>query len=205
MFALTTNETSSAADISSGSSRVKEPKWWQLTSEFAGSILQRAFFLVEYLMKYKSLVGRIQSFGAQSKNLLRLMTPPVKCSTGLTFQLYLIAWSRRSTTAFLLQLFPKSYQRRRWFTQPSGTLLPTQKCRRVFCCTKDRTSSIAEFYKLLSFKECNRASPLAYCILDSLAANLYSPEAQCGRSPLEKALYYVHIHKWLSVVSNFGT
>ena len=55
--------------------------------------------------------------------------------------------------------------------------------------------------KIKTFKQCKReGKPLDLC-MDMVAPNIFSRELpMCGRTKMDKGLYYVHVRKWLSVV-----
>ena len=53
--------------------------------------------------------------------------------------------------------------------------------------------------KLRQFRRCLQRYSLEWCVVN-ITYNLFSPELSCGRTRIEMGLYYVHVHKWLSVV-----
>ena len=56
--------------------------------------------------------------------------------------------------------------------------------------------------KIRAIHSCSTEFPLAYCMAESdLTPELYHPlMPECGLTRIYKALYYIHVRKWLSVV-----
>ena len=53
--------------------------------------------------------------------------------------------------------------------------------------------------KINIFNDCMQKFPLERCVLN-ITYNIFSSKLQCGRAMIAMGLYYVHVHKWLSVV-----
>ena len=53
--------------------------------------------------------------------------------------------------------------------------------------------------KITIFNDCLQRYPLERCALD-ITDDWFSSEMSCGRAKISTGLYYIHVHKWLSIV-----
>lgn len=194
----------------------KEPKWWQETEHFTGRTSQRAFFLVKYLMNYKTLVRKLQSSDKQAPYLLSVDGSPGKMFNWLHFSDSSHKLESKINHCLLPSVIPEILPHSKFIVVMRN---PTDMVYSSFwySCTlytlyngRLSESTIVQrgpdifhnrvFNKITSFKLCIMDFPLAHCVLDHLTQNMYSSELPCGRTRLEMGLYYVHAHKWLSIV-----
>ncbi len=187
--------------------RVKESRWWIHAEHFTGNAARNAFFLVEYLLMYEPLVKEMQKqhtcdllsvdatprkmflwpHFAQDENLeVNYCLLPAVIPKVLPWAKFLVI--TRNPTDFLYSAF--------WYScTVRGRDLP-----------KDVQSKGPDIFhervvkKINNFKICIERFPLVKCVIDSAHDTYFNHELPCGRTALHVSIYYVHVHKWLSVV-----
>ncbi len=186
----------------------KEPHWWLQAEHFTHNTSRNALFLVRYLLTYKPLVTEMQQ-----KHTLSLLS--VDATPGKMFR-----WPRfvkhghpAVNYCLLPAVIPQVLPRAKFLLvmrNPTNMLYSSfwHSCTHngVVVPSDVRPKAPDIFHqrivqKIKAFKLCmkHQTLPLAKCVLD-MGPPIFTSELPCGRSRLEMGLYYVHVHKWLSVI-----
>ncbi len=187
-------------------SRSKEPHWWLFANHFTDNTSGNALFLAEYLLTYKSLVEEMQK-----QNTFGLLSVDATPSKMYRWPHFDKDKNLKVNYCLLPAVIPKVLPRAKFLVvmrNPTDLLYSSF----WFSCTR-RGGNVAKdeqlkgpniFHervvkKISTFKICIERFPLVKCVLDS-TRNSFSLELPCGKIRLDMSLYYVHVHKWLSVV-----
>ncbi len=186
----------------------KEPHWWIHFRHFTSQDSERTLYFVEYLINYRKLVQRL----LQSRGKPHLVS--VDSSPSKMFFSPLFTPDRSEVNYCLLPaVIPQVLPRAKFLVvmrNPIDYLYSAfwHSCTRQGGNIPKRVQPKGPdifheriVQKIKAFKLCmkDQTLPLAKCVLD-MTPNIFSSELPCGTSRLETALYYVHVHKWLSVV-----
>ncbi len=187
--------------------RVKEPLWWLQAQHFTHNTSRNALFLVRYLLTYKPLVTEMQQ--KHTLSLLSVDATPEKMHRWPQIEHGHPAVNYCLLPAVIPQVLPRA-KFLLVMRNPTNMLYSSF----WFSCTRkggDVPSDVQPkgpdifheriVQKIKAFKLCmkDQTLPLAKCVLD-ITPNVFGPELPCGKSRLGMGLYYVHVHKWLSVI-----
>ena len=188
-------------------SLVKEPHWWERAMSFNQSKVEVAVRLSNYLINFAPLVRRLDLVH-------ELHVLSVDATPSLMFD-----WPKfphqdwRTNFCLLPTVLPSVVQNSKFIVVMRN---PVSMLYSAFwhSCTRHKQTVLPEIQvrgpsifhervktKVLDFNSCMEHFPLAKCVMDAKPELYTSKLPHCGRTRLDFGVYFVHVQKWLSVVS----